>query len=150
MKGRHLVPAPIAVAVGIVEIIFGLCCLLITLSNMQQNAQFIENADKVVAVCTEFGDGTHSSTSYLKSTVSFTYNGKKYENIVIDNYGQRFFTDQKVNLYVNPECPTQCRVHYDISQGEAKTYTMFACLGLGVGSIMTIVGISRIRRGILW
>lgn len=150
MKGRHLVPAPAAVVIGILEIMFGLCCLLINLSNINQNTQFIENADKVVAVCTVSSEENRGPDAYLKSTVAYTYNDKKYENIVIDNYHQGVFPGQEIDLYVNPDRPTQCKIHYDISKGQGKTYTLFSVVCLSIGSLMTIVGISRIKKGNLW
>lgn len=149
MNKRHRLPAPIAVVVGILELILSLFSLFSNLNYINENKEFRCNADKVVAECTKAGDNTNSSKSYLKSTVAFIYNGKKYENVVIDNYGQRIIPGTDVELYVNRENPTLCVIEYKPMEGIGKTYTIFTIIGL-VGVIMIVVSIHRIRRGEIW
>lgn len=150
MNKRYRVPAPVAVAEGILVVIFGLFNLFSNLNYINENAQFRRNADKVVAECTMAVDGINSSQSYRKSTVAFIYNGKKYENVVIDNFGQCILPEQKVELYVKTDNPTRCAIEYKTTEEIGETYTLFTIVGLGVGTVMIIVGISRIRRGAIW
>lgn len=146
MNKRYRVPAPVAVVEGILIVIFGLFNLFSNLNYIYENEQFRHNADEVIAECTMAGDGTNRSDSYLKSTVSFVYNGKRYENVVTDNYGQCILPGYNVELYVKPDNPRQCMMEYKITEGIGKTHTLFTVVGLGAGAIMIIVGISRIRR----
>ncbi|MDD6488990.1 MAG: DUF3592 domain-containing protein [Clostridia bacterium] len=150
MNKRHRVPAPVAVVIGIVVVIFGLFNLFSNWNYINENEQFRHNAEKVVAECTMAGDGTDSSQSYRKSTVEFFYNGKKYKNVVIDNYGQLILPGNNVELYVNTNNPTQCVIEYKTNEGIGETYTLFTVGGLVAGAIMIIVGISRIKRGAIW
>ncbi len=150
MNRRYRTPAPVAIVTGIVLILFGTFCLLMNLTNMQENSRFIENADAVVGECTSSGDGTGSSQSYLKTTVKYVYDGKSYDNIVIDNYGQFFLSGYRVDLFVNPDCPTQCKIVYKTGEGVGKNYTIFTFMGLGVGTLMVVVAIKRIKHGQIW
>lgn len=149
MSGRHRVPAPVAVIFGIVITLYGLVIQYLNLSSYFKNSQFIGQADKVVAECTAAGDGTQNNTYGLKSTVAFTYNGKRYENVVIDDFGQCIIPGESVDLYVNPNNPYQCQVEYKFTEGTAHTYTMLLIL-IPVGVLMIVVGVSRIRKGNMW
>lgn len=150
MNKRYRVPAPAAVVEGILVVIFGLFNLFSNWNYINENKQFRRNADKVVAECTMARHDTNSSQSYRKSTVAFIYNGKKYENVATDNYGQCIIPGDNVELYVNKDNPTQCVIEYKPTEGIGETHTLFTVVGLGVGAIMIIVGITRIRRGAIW
>lgn len=149
MNGRHIVPAPVAVIIGIIEVLFALVSLYLNLTYLYENSQFIAHADKIVAECTGAGDGTDNSDSYLNSTVAFFYNGKRYENVVIDNYNQCIIPGHDVELYVNPDNPTQCKIEYKITEGIGLTYSIFTVFGV-IGVIMIVVGIARIKRRNIW
>ena len=148
MNGRYRVPAPFAVVLGIILVMFGLFNLFCNLDCIYQNEKFKRNADKVIAECTDVVDDTNSSHSYLKTTVSFLYNGKKYENVVIDNYGQCILLGEHLDLYVNKDNPTQCVIEYSSTEGTGQTHTIFSIAGLVSGAVMIIVGISRIKQKI--
>lgn len=150
MNKRYRVPAPIAVVVGILEVLFGFFCLFSNWNYINENEQFRRNADKVVAECTMVGDGTNSSHSYRKITVAFLYNGKKYEDVITDNLGQCILPGHNVELYVNTDNPTLCAIEYKPAEGIGETYTLFTAVGLGAGAIMIIGGIYRMKRGIIW
>lgn len=148
MSKRYRVPAHVGVAVGILFVFFGLFNLFSNWNYINQNKKLRRNADKVVAVCTMAGDYTNSSRSYRKSTVTFIYNRKKYENVVIDNYGQCILPGNNVEIYVNADNPELCVIEYKPTEGIGETYTLFTIMGLG-GVFMIIVSICRIRRGVI-
>ena len=150
MNKRYRVPAPAAVVEGILVVIFGLFNLFSNWNYINENKQFRRNADKVVAECTMARNDTNSSQSYRKSTVAFIYNGKKYENVVIDNYAQLILREHKVELYVNPDNPRQSMIEYKSTEGIGETYIVFIIIGLGTGPVMVIVGISRMRHSWLF
>ncbi len=150
MNKRYRVPAPLGVAVGIWLVMFGLFNLFSQCKCIYENERFRRNADKVIAECTMVGDGTNNPKSYLKSTVAFLYNGKKYENVVIDNYAQLILREHKVELYVNPDNPRQSMIEYKSTEGIGETYIVFIIMGLGTGPVMVIVGISRMRHSWLF
>ena len=150
MNKRYRLPAPVAVVVGILVVIFGLFNLFSNWNYINENEKFRHNADKVVAECTMAGDGTDSSQFYRKSTVAGSYGGKKYGNGVIDNCGQFSLSGHNVELYVNTSNPTLCVIKYKLTEGIGETYTLFAVSGLVAGAIMIIVGIDRIKRGAIW
>lgn len=149
MNGRHRMSAPAGVIFGILFVLFGLVNLYLNLTCLYENSQFIGHADKIVAECTGAGDGTNSSNSYLKSTVAFFYNGKRYENVVIDNYGQCILPNHDVEIYVNPDNPLQCQIEYKFTEGTGQTYCIFSILA-PIGVIMIVVGIARIKQGNIW
>lgn len=150
MYKRHLVPAPIAIVIGALFFIFGLINLFINVMYIRENKQFIANADKVSAECIALEDGDSSSNFRIKAVVEYFYKGEKYENVIINSYGQFILSGYTLELYVNPDYPAQCTIEYKWTEGIGETYTLFTFSGLAGGLCMLIIGISRIKRGIIW
>lgn len=131
---------------GILFILFGLNNLWINYSNFTKNYEFISNADMVVGECMATGDGSNSNHSYLRTIVTYVYEEEKYENVIVENYGQMILKGDKVNLFVNPEHPRQCVMSYKTSDGDGATYTLFTIIGLGAGVVCFFIGVTWLRK----
>jgi len=146
MRGKALM----AIVEGIILMIVGMYTLFVNLSIYLDNEHFISSADKVVAECVKRGDGTDSDTSYLKSIVKFEYNGKEYQNVIVDTYGQNIIPGDKMDLYVKPENPNNCVIKYSFYEGKGKILLFFTLLGLGAGMLAIFIGIMRKGTGNYW
>lgn len=150
MSGFKKVQNVFAVIYGILLILFGMYNLLMNWTNLTMNDAFIANADMVVGECTMAGAATDSKDSYLKITVKYVYEGKRYDNIVIDDYGQFYLKGDKVNLFVDSDDPTKCVIRYSTSEGDGYKYTVFTLMGFLLGGSCLFVGIVRLKRGSLF
>lgn len=123
---------------GIIFFCIGLIILWANWFSVSQNEKLIAKADSVVGVCTD------SRVSDNRIAVSYSYNGKEYEDIIINDYGQAFREGDEIELFVNRNVPSWCVIEYKIDEGDFYTNISKGVCFLIIGIFGFLLGWARL------
>lgn len=123
---------------GIIFFCIGLIVFSVNWFSFNQNEKLIAKADSVVGVCTD------SRVSDNRIAVSYSYNGKEYEDIIINDHGQSFREGDEIKLFVNPNIPSWCIIECNIGEGDYYINMSMGCWFLIIGIFGFLLGWARL------